>query len=387
MKKKLYVLNQRQEETFDAAGKAMRDVFAVLAEYGSKVIWSVPKNCNKIVKILDLPYLMLFLFFCVGKGSAVLYSIPENHMKVRILKKMQQIKKFEIICFINDLNAFRYGDVKLEDMDVQAREELAAVGLADYVLIPNRGTEEMLTKLGIASNLIPVGVWDYIMTEEQQKVLEERRMEAENGRAAESKEAVMNVPDGETVAASQKSPTRIAFAGNLNKSRFLPLMDIPSGISMELWGKLDEDKQAELLAAQGEKCHYHGVLSSDEVPQAICTMDYGLVWDGEGRDEIAGGLGEYLHYNNSHKCALYLASGIPVIVWSKSGMAHFVREHACGVTIERLSEIEEQLAKADYKKLKEQALLVSEQLQEGYYLKRAMDTVLSICHENSEIIE
>lgn len=377
MRKQVYVLNQRQEETFDAAGKAMRDVFAVLAEYGSKVIWSVPKNCNKILKILDLPYLMLFLFFCVGKGSAVLYSIPENHMKVRILKKLQKVKHFKIICFINDLNAFRYGAVKLEDMDEQARAELEIVGMADYVLIPNKGTEGMLKKLGIKSKLVPVGVWDYIMTEEQQKVLEERRTEAKNGKAAEIEDTVMNVSAGENVDASQKSPTRIAFAGNLNKSRFLPLMDIPRGISMELWGKLDEDKQAELLAAQGEKCHYHGVLSSDEVPQAICTMDYGLVWDGEGKDEIVGGLGEYLRYNNSHKCALYLASGIPVIVWSNSGMAHFVREHECGVTIERLSELRDKIQAADYNKLKAQALLVSKQLQRGHYLKRAMDTVLS----------
>ena len=58
MRKQIYVLNQRREETFDAAGKAMRDVFAVLAEYGSKVIWSVPKSCNKFIKILDLPYLL-----------------------------------------------------------------------------------------------------------------------------------------------------------------------------------------------------------------------------------------------------------------------------------------------------------------------------------------
>lgn len=355
MKKQIYVLNQRQEETFDAAGKAMSDVFAVLAEYGSKVIWSVPKNCNKILKIIDLPYLVLFLLFRAGKGDAVFYSIPENHTKVRLLKKIQKIKHYEIICFINDLNAFRYGEVELEDMDEQARAELEIVGMADFVLIPNRGTEEMLDKLGLQSKLVPVGVWDYLMTEEQQKALEERRAH---------------------MGSQQEAVTKIAFAGNLNKSRFLPLMDIPSGISMELWGKLDEDKQEELKAAQAEKCHYHGVLSSEEIPLAICNMDYGLVWDGEGKDEIAGGLGEYLRYNNSHKCALYLASGIPVIVWNKSGMAHFVREQECGITIERLSELKEKLVAADYKKLKENALEVAGQLQQGYYLKCAIDTVL-----------
>lgn len=354
MRKQIYVLNQRQEETFDAAGKAMRDVFAVLAECGGKVIWSVPKSCNKFLKILDLPYLMLFLLFRVGKESAVFYSIPENHMKVRILKKFQNVKHYKLICFINDLNAFRYGDVELSRMDEKAREELEVVGMADTVLIPNRGTEEMFQNIGMKAELVPVGVWDYRMTKEQREALTERRKDA----------------------AVQDATTRIAFAGNLNKSGFLPLMDIPEGVTLELWGKLDEEKQKALKAAQGEKCHYHGVLSSDEIPQAICIMDYGLVWDGEGKDEIAGGLGEYLRYNNSHKCALYLASGIPVIVWDRSGMSHFVREHGCGITIARLSEIQEKLAAADYEKLRAQALAVAKQLQQGYYLKQAIQTAL-----------
>ena len=42
MKNNIYVLNQRQDETFDAAGKAMRDVFSVLADKKAKIIWSVP---------------------------------------------------------------------------------------------------------------------------------------------------------------------------------------------------------------------------------------------------------------------------------------------------------------------------------------------------------
>lgn len=366
MRKQIYVLNQRQEETYDAAGKAMRDVFAILAEYGGRVIWSMPKSCNKFIKILDLPYLILFLLFRVGKESAVVYSIPENHMKIRILKAVQKVKHYKLICFINDLNAFRYGAVLLSDMDEQARGELAVVGMADTVLIPNCGTQEMFRKIGMKAELVPVGVWDYLMTKEQSEALAERRAQA----AAQMEAAAVQR------ASEQKAPIKIAFAGNLNKSGFLPLMDIPEGISLELWGKLDKDKQEKLLAAQGEKCHYHGVLSSDEIPQAICTMDYGLVWDGEGKDEIAGGLGEYLRYNNSHKCALYLASGIPVIVWEQSGMSHFVREHGCGITIARLSEIQEKLAAADYENLRAQALTVAKQLQQGYYLKQAIETAL-----------
>ena len=105
MKNNIYVLNQRQDETFDAAGKAMRDVFSVLADKKAKIIWSVPKHCSKYLKLLDLPYLVLFLLFCVKKSDSVFYSIPENHLKIRLLKRLQLLKKYRIICFINDLNA------------------------------------------------------------------------------------------------------------------------------------------------------------------------------------------------------------------------------------------------------------------------------------------
>lgn len=351
MNGKIYVLNQRQEETYDAAGKAMRDVFSVLADKGGKVIWSVPKGCKKFLKALDLPYLALFLLLCVGNGDFVFYSIPENRMKIKLLKRLQSMKKYQIICFINDLNAFRYGAIDAASMNEEAKQELLAIQAADHVLVPNRNTEEMLRKMGVASDLIPVGIWDYLMSGEQAAAMQRRRQTAENGGA---------------------DVWKVAFAGNLNKSGFLAAMDLPEGVQMELWGKLDEEKQTGLPLC----CHYHGVLSSDEIPLAICTMDYGLVWDGKGADGIEGGLGEYLRYNNSHKCALYLASGIPVIVWSESGMAHFVRQHQCGITITCLSELAEKIKQADYKELKVRAMEAAPKLQQGYYLRKAVDAAV-----------
>lgn len=351
MKKTIYVLNQRQGETCDAAGKAMRDVFAVLAQKGARVIWSVPKGCSRYLKILDLPYLFMFLLLRVGKGDVVFYSIPENYLKIRLLKLVRGIKKYTMLCFINDLNEFRYDGTPQGSGENHANgKELSALMAADKILVPNQNTVEMLRKAGVVSELIPVGIWDYLMTEEQSRALAQAQEEA---------------PAEEQV--------RIAFAGNLNKSEFLSVMEVPAGISMELWGRLDEEKEKTLPFG----CHYHGVLSSDEVPLAVCAMDYGLVWDGAGRDGIKGGLGEYLRYNNSHKCALYLASGIPVIVWSESGMARFVSEHGCGLMIERLGELEEKIKNADYKELKRRALAAAPKLRAGYYLGKALDAALN----------
>ena len=347
---KIYVLNQRQEETYDAAGKAMRDVFQVLADKEGRVIWSVPKHWKRGFKVLDFPWLGLFVLCVVGRWDTIFYSIPENGAKIKILKHLQKVKRFRLLCFINDMNAFRYGAERLAAANGEGRRELDLIAAANTVLAPNRNTVQMLAEAGVHVELIPVGIWDYLLKENQITAMEEARERAEC--------------DGESL--------HIAFAGNLDKSEFLTAMEVPEGIVMELWGRLDERKQHALPAG----CRYHGVLSSEEIPIAICTMDYGLVWDGVGENAIEGGLGEYLRYNNSHKCALYLAAGVPVIVWEESGMAHFVREHACGVVIGCLKELAEVLREADYGKLKENAMRVAPLLQQGYYLRRAIDTAM-----------
>ena len=326
MKKQIYVLNQRQEETFDAAGKAMRDVFALLRKRNAKVLWGVPKNCNKLLKILDLPYLFLFILFSVKREDIIFYSIPENYIKIRLVNRLRKRKHYKTACFINDLNAFRYDISQMEEMDEASKTELEAVKAADIVLAPNKNTEKMFRKLGVDGKIIPVSVWDYLMNEKEKTKLRE----------------------------------------------FLFHMKAPEHIQFDLWGKLEEEKKAKLP----EGCIYHGMLSSEEVPMAVCAAHYGLVWDGDGADEISGGLGEYLRYNNSHKCALYLAAGLPVIVWKHSGMAHFVEEHGCGIKIDRLSDISKQLETADYQQLKAAAMKVSSGIQEGYYLNRAFDQMM-----------
>lgn len=349
---KLYALSQRSGETYDAAGKAMQDVYAILAQKGFRTVWSMPKSCSKYMKILDLPYLAGLLLFRAGKGDYIFYSIPENHIKIRLVKKLQRLKKYQIICFINDLNAFRYGNMESKEVQAKMQEEASVIGMADHVLIPNKNTARLLQENGVTSRLVPVGVWDYMMTPEQIRKLEQ------------------------VSEAEQTSEVHIAFAGNLNKSEFLFHMQLAkeTNLKLDLWGKLEEEKKEKLP----DFCTYHGVLPAEEVPYAIAGMDYGLVWDGSGADEIEGGLGEYLQYNNSHKCGLYLASGIPAIVWSRAGMANFVKEHECGICIERLSELGAKIQEADYGKLKENAGKAAAKLRRGAYLSAAFDEIFGV---------
>ena len=56
------------------------------------------------------------------------------------------------------------------------------------------------------------------------------------------------------------------------------------------------------------------------------------------------------------------------------GNGNFVREHACGITIDRLGDLDQAIHTADYEKLKEAALAVAPKLWEGYYLSQAIDS-------------
>ena len=64
-----------------------------------------------------------------------------------------------------------------------------------------------------------------------------------------------------------------------------------------------------------------------------------MVWDGEGIDTCSGAMGNYLRINAPHKMSLYLAKGIPLIVWRESGVAPIVERYKLGVCVNSLDEI------------------------------------------------
>lgn len=66
----------------------------------------------------------------------------------------------------------------------------------------------------------------------------------------------------------------------------------------------------------------------------------GLVWDGESVDSCTGQYGEYLKINSPFKFSLYLAANRPVVVWSKSALASYVKEYKLGICVDSLKDIE-----------------------------------------------
>lgn len=349
-KKKAYILNQKIDREFNAAGKAMRDVFKVFTENGVKIMPGVPKDAAKWLKIFDIPILMFYMIFVLGKGDYCIFSYPENHFKIKLLKKLAPIRKVKVVCFVNDINSIRDGNFDKPEVKELIKRDMELIGSASIVMAPNKNSKAFLESQKITANILTVGTWDYIMEDEF------------------SMGNVTHKEDEKWI---------LAFAGNLNKAPFIEQLDEVAGdnLKFHLWGNYDKTIE------NGSCIEYMGSVSPEELPHYIAGCHMGLVWDGVSVHACEGGLGEYLQFNNSHKCGLYLASGLPVFVWKRAGLADFVEENQCGFAVESLDEITEileKLTKEEYEKLLVNVKRVSENVRKGYYLKKVLDEMFKL---------
>ena len=90
-----------------------------------------------------------------------------------------------------------------------------------------------------------------------------------------------------------------------------------------------------------------------------------------------------MRYNNPHKLSLYLASGMPVIVWKEAAVAGFVQEHGVGLAVGSLLEAGETAGKVsaeEYAEMARKAGEIGEKLKRGEYLLGALKKTEKILH-------
>lgn len=123
---------------------------------------------------------------------------------------------------------------------------------------------------------------------------------------------------------------------------------------------------------------WHGSFKPEDLPSEL-KGDFGLVWDGTSAETCAGNTGEYLKYNNPHKTSLYLASGMPVIVWRQAAIADFVLENGVGIAVDSLYGLDHVIANIsdeEYRTMCENVNRIGEKLRSGYYFMNALEKCL-----------
>jgi len=156
---------------------------------------------------------------------------------------------------------------------------------------------------------------------------------------------------------------RVMFAGNLSKAGFVKeLGQLPVKFCLYGLPKLDS-------------ASYKGAFDGNS-PEGL-EGDFGLVWDGNSLDTCTGMLGEYLRFNAPFKLSLYLALGLPVIVWSQSAMATYVMQYHLGICVDSLHELAPKLAALSQEDLAEIKVCVAQmvsKIRSGAMLKKVINT-------------
>ena len=89
----------------------------------------------------------------------------------------------------------------------------------------------------------------------------------------------------------------------------------------------------------------------------------------------------YLRYNNPHKMSLYIASGLPIIIWKNAAQAKFVKENGIGICVENLKDIHEAfsaISEHEYKQMLFNVLKVRREVVNGEFTRSAIVASLNI---------
>ncbi len=237
--------------------------------------------------------------------SLVLLQYPHFPMKSAIFVSLflaMHPRRPRLIALVHDLDSLRglHGQASM----ISDRKLLPRF---DAVICHNEAMKAYLLEQGIPERkLIPLGIFDYLT---------------------------------DAPARTHRKADGIAVAGNLStdKSGYLvPLMTATkeAGLPLHLYGKGLETEGSPLPS---HVC-FHGTFPPETLPGEL-EGGFGLVWDGPAGESCSGPAGDYLRWNNPHKLSLYLAAGLPVIVWKEAATAPMIQRKGVGILLERLEDL------------------------------------------------
>ncbi len=325
-------------------GKAREDVNAILCSIGFHPIKIPVRKHGGIYKILRQ-------FLAVRdwnrelrrlkSGDILLIQYPpiENTLFLRSVLHKKKQNGLKIILLVHDVWIVHKNQTWRRR--IFASLEYKVFNNSNYIIVHNRFMKKKFEREGIEEEkLIELGIFDYIIPESTFKISCE-------------------------IVHLRTQP--IIIAGDLRKWKAAYLADLPDNCEFNLYGiGFDESPKPNI--------HYQGSFMSDLLPQEM-HGSFGLVWDGGSAETCSGMTGEYLRYNNPHKASLYLACGIPVIIWEQAAIAGFILENKCGFTVNSLHEmarIIECMPDYEYEEMRRNAKKMGQMLREGWFLRRAV---------------
>lgn len=255
------------------------------------------------------------------------------------LKKEKKVKFISVVHDVEELRAFRYNDYYKREFEVM-------LDIADIIIVHNQVMLDWFAGCGVSKEkLVNLKLFDYLIDDPTPKKVGFERS--------------------------------INIAGNLDvtKCGYISQLGQLEGVKVNLYGPNFDEKMR-----QCENINYRGSFPVDEIPNQL-NKGFGLVWDGESIDGCKGLSGQYLRYNNPHKMSLYIASGLPIIIWKNAAQAKFVKENGIGICVENLKDIHEAfsaISEHEYKQMLFNVLKVRREVVNGEFTRSAIVASLNI---------
>ncbi|MGO2722782.1 MAG: sugar transferase [Lactobacillus sp.] len=330
---KVIVDLRTKENDNTAQYKAKNDIATILASKGFRCIPYYFYE-SKLKKLLSV-YKLIYQLRKIHSGY-LFYQFPLGSKQVDklVLSKLSKNKKIKKVAIIHDLESLRY----FSEQNGFKGAEVALLKSFDGLIVHNDVMKGLLKSAGITIPMVSLEVFDYLSRNTLVKPAEARK---------------------------------IAFAGNLGKSTFLGKLAVKT--QFNAYGPNRLNKYPDNIS-------YQGSFTPDEL---IGKMDesFGLIWDGNQIDTCAGIYGNYEKFNSPHKLSLYLAAGMPVIVWQDSAISKFVAKNDLGLAIDSLVEIDDLMEKISidrYAEMKTNALAMAKKIRNGYFTERAVSKMIRI---------
>ncbi|MBQ3366829.1 MAG: hypothetical protein IJQ30_00080 [Acidaminococcaceae bacterium] len=321
-----------------AGNKARVDADAILREKYGKPYENLEEIvftglAQKVRYLLNLSNMKQICRIRQMRSQKVIMQYPFYFNPVLKKALRDTLGKNEVIFLVHDVNALR------SFLDADIKNEISELNLAKAVIVHNDSMGTALQKLGLTVPWISLELFDYLLPDIPQR--------------------------------SFSKGTTVVFAGNLGKSKFLRNGDMETlGLHFNLYGPGFNEE-----VIKWKNLSYKGSFPPDEIPFQI-EGNFGLLWDGSAVKTCDGPTGAYMKYNNPHKLSLYIAAGLPVIVWKQAAVAAFVTAYKIGIAVESLTDVPEKiqaLSDEEYHAMVMAVKTLQNQVVHGRFTQRCLE--------------
>ena len=342
---KYVLMEYADHNNYTASSKARNDAVRILRKKGAVYIPLFKAKSGHLSITISILKQCISSALRLQKGDVVFIQYPYNpqivnKVLIQVLSLVTKRKKSNLCILIHDINSFRFTDRNKKSEKL--RQEATLLNKADHVIAHNDKMIRLLQTHGCRTQLHNLGYFDYLY-------------------------------DGIMPDISISSKVKIIIAGNLSSDKSGYIYNLP-----------EDDMLYKLYGVNYEKeldnnCNteYKGSYSPEELIPHL-EGSFGLVWDGPSIHTCYGNYGTYLRYNDPHKFSLYIAAGIPVIVWKESAMAEVVERNHIGLSIKSISEISNVVRNVsiqEYNNMRTNVYELREKVISGQKLSRIIDEI------------